>query len=279
MPMYKPSELMLFLESLGINPKKALSQNFLIDGNVIRKIIEIASVKEGDRVLEVGPGPGSLTEALLNQKAQVTAVEKDHVLALHLERFNQGFLKVVEQDILEFPLEQYFGNVGDQKVKVIANLPYHLTTPILVYLVQELRYFSSLTLMVQEEVARRFTARPGSKEYSSFTVFLNFYSDPVYSFKVKKNCFYPAPTVDSAIVHLKLKKPPAIDKPEKFFEMTRQAFEHRRKMLRSSLRELYQPDVVMNALKEIGCDPLSRPEQLSLDHFLSLYKILSKNPL
>ena len=175
MPIYKPTELMAFLGSLGINPKKALSQNVLIDGNIIRKIVQTANVQPQDTVLEIGPGPGSLTEALLDAGANVIAVEKDQTLAKALERFNQGSLKVFEQDILEFSFSDHLPKENSKKTKVIANLPYHLTTPILVFLIQENHYFSSLTLMVQEEVARRFTAKPGTKDYSSFTLFLNFF--------------------------------------------------------------------------------------------------------
>lgn len=276
MPMYKPSELMEFLAGLGINPKKALSQNFLIDGNVIRKIVETANVQKDDLVLEIGPGPGSLTEMLLERGANLIAVEKDQILAQQLQRLNNGNLHVFEQDILKFALDEHFSDRA--KAKVIANLPYHLTTPIIVYLIQKSQYFSSLTLMVQEEVARRFTAEAGSKDYSSFSVFLRFYTHPAYAFKVKKTCFYPVPSVDSAIVHLELKEPPKIQSPEKFFEMTRQAFEHRRKMLRGSLKELYSPENVTNALLKIGVDPLARPEQLTLEQFLALYQILSCSP-
>lgn len=272
--MYKPSELRLFLNELGIFPKKGLSQNFLIDGNIIRKIVATANVQPEDTVLEIGPGPGSLTQALLQTGARVLAVEKDAVLAHALTRLGSASqLKVVCDDILAFPLEK-LAQEGTNRLKVIANLPYHLTTPILVHLISQSHLFSSLTLMVQEEVARRFTAKPGHKDYSSFTVFLQFYSNPQYAFFVSRHCFYPAPKVDSAVVKLDLKEPPLVQNVESFFKMTRTAFEHRRKMLRVSLKPLCESQAISQALEEIGLNPLARPEELSLADFLKLHALL-----
>lgn len=280
MPIYKPSELLQFLNDLKINPKKALSQNFLIDGNIIRKIVSTADVKPNDVVLEIGPGPGSLTEGLLSAGATVLAVERDAILAKALERLkgSERKLQIFSQDILQFPLEEKLKEFlkKDQKAKLIANLPYHLTTPILAKIVPLNHLFSSLVIMVQDEVARRFTASPGTSDYSSFTLFLNFYCQPKYAFTVSKNCFFPMPKVQSAVVVLELKTPPKVSNQDKFFEMTRTAFEHRRKMLRASLRDLYPSDAIMEALEKIGCDPLSRPEQLPLDSFLSLFESLEE---
>jgi len=273
MPIYKPTELLDFLKDLGVNPKKALSQNFLIDGNIIRKIVKAADVTKDDTVLEIGPGPGSLTEALLETGAHVIAVEKDHVLAGALERLKSPDrrLDVFCADIMEFPVEQY---CKDKKLKVIANLPYNITTPIIAKLIPQTNHFSSLTLMVQDEVARRFTAKPSTSEYSSFTIFLNFYTNPRYSFGVSKNCFYPIPRVESAIVTLDLKEPSKVSSEEKFFKMTRTSFEHRRKMLRASLKELYPSDLVTKSLNDLNMNPLARPEELSLEQFIKLFEIM-----
>lgn len=271
--MYKPTDLHEFLQSLGISPKKGLSQNFLIDGNIIRKIVAAAHVTPGDLVLEIGPGPGSLTQALLEAGAHVIAVEMDTILAQALERFQtpDQRLKVVCQDIMKFDLESL---PKDKKIKVVANLPYHVTTPIVASLVQN-QCFDSIVVMVQDEVARRFVGRPGTKQYGSFTVFLRFYSDPEYSFTVSRNCFYPVPNVDSAIVSLKLKEHPYVTDVTKFFEMTRRAFQQRRKMLRSSLNEIYGQKNVMQALNNMGLDEKLRPEELSLEQFIQLFELLS----
>lgn len=238
MPVYKPTELHDFLTSLGIAPRKSLSQNFLIDGNILRKIVAASKVQAGDVVLEIGPGPGSLTEMLLDKGAKVIAVEKDEVLAQALTRLQTPgrHLEVHCQDIMEFSLEKHFEKGA--KAKVIANLPYHLTTPILAHIAPKKELFSSLTVMVQEEVGRRFVARPDTSEYGSFSVFLNFYTIPHYDFTVSRNCFYPVPKVESAVVTLNLKTPPSVSNITAFFKMTRTSFEHRRKMLRASLRDL-----------------------------------------
>lgn len=280
MPIYKPSELHLFLNQLGIFPKKGFSQNFLIDGNIIRKIVSVSEVQSDDVILEVGPGPGSLTQALLETGAHVIAVEKDTILAQALNRLQTPAqnLSVFCDDILTFPLEKEVSLLlkEGKKAKVIANLPYHLTTPIIVQLVPLREIFSSLTVMVQEEVARRFTAQPGTAEYSSFTIFLRFYTKAHYAFTVSQNCFYPAPKVNSAVVVLQLREPPltASNDVDTFFQMTRTAFEHRRKMLRASLKNLFPPQKVEEALKTMGQNPLARPETLSLEHFLQLHALL-----
>lgn len=273
MGLYKPSELFAFLESLGIEPKKRLSQNFLIDGNIIRKIVATAHVLPRDVVLEIGPGPGALTEALLACGATVIAVEKDPILADALQRLQKDDrLHVHNCDIMEFDAQSALKPfLTGKKAKLIANLPYHLTTPILERFISSHSIFSQLVVMVQEEVARRLTSPPGNRIYGSLTVFLNYYSRPHYAFRVSSSCFYPIPKVDSAVVALELKEPPRVADEARFFELTRTAFEQRRKMLRSSLRELYKAENVMQALEFLGKSPLARPEELSIDDFVALF--------
>jgi 16S rRNA (adenine1518-N6/adenine1519-N6)-dimethyltransferase len=274
MPIYKPTELMQFLDELGINPKKRLSQNFLIDGNIIRKIVREAQLQPGDPVIEIGPGPGSLTEALLSTEARVLAVEKDAVLAQALERLKNpsNHLDVFCEDILSFSLEEHLKS--DKKAQVIANLPYNITTPILIKLVPMHRWIKRIIVMVQEEVARRMTAKPGTKEYGSLTVFLNFYANVHYAFGVSGHCFFPVPDVQSAVVTLDLKEPPLVEDEAQFFKMTRTAFEHRRKMLRGSLRDLYPPAAIEAGLTMLQKSPLARPEELSTEEFLILFNHL-----
>jgi 16S rRNA (adenine1518-N6/adenine1519-N6)-dimethyltransferase len=278
MAIYKPSELLLFLEELGIHPKKALSQNFLIDGNIIRKIVSSADVQAGDVVVEIGPGPGSLTEELLKAGAHVIAVEKDPVLAKALSRLNDlgGSLQISNADILECSIDQLLAKQlkPGQKAKVIANLPYHITTPIVIKFLQFHHLISDIVIMIQEEVAQRFVGKPFTHQYGSITVFLNYFSSPKYLFKVSRNCFYPAPNVDSAIVQLRLRTPPSISDESKFFQMTRRAFEQRRKMLRGSLKDIYGSNSIEEALLSIGKTPKARPEELSLDEFIVLFEKL-----
>lgn len=261
MPLTNPTELLEFLRRLGVEPKKGLSQNFLIDGNIIRKILATAEIQKGDRVLEIGPGPGALTEALLGSGAQVLAVEKDRVYAEALKRFSE--VKVFEEDIRSFDLAQV-----EPHTKVVSNLPYHLTAPILTLLAPRSDLFSTVTVMVQEEVARRMTAKHKTKEYGSLTVFLNFYSKPRYAFKVSRHCFYPQPKVDSAVVRLDLKEAPPVD-AKAFFTFVHTAFQQRRKMVKTTLGQQVGP-----ILSELGENPQARPEELSLDTFLHIFKCM-----
>lgn len=280
--MYKPTDLHQHLQELNTGPKKRLSQNFLIDGNIVRKIVETAKVSSEDVVLEIGPGPGALTKALMEAGAIVIAVEKDQALASGLKKLQSPDqrLTVFSEDILEFPLGLRLKPFlkPEQKIKVISNLPYHLTTPILKHLIEgnDRDLFSHIVVMVQDEVARRFTASCGSPDYSSASVFLSFYTKPSYAFKVSNQCFFPTPKVQSAVVILELKEPPLKDKKDLFFKMTRTSFGHRRKMLRSSLSELYSPAKIMEALEAIGLKPTARPEELSLERFLQLFKLLNQ---
>lgn len=272
MPIYRPSELKSLLEQMGAHPKKRFSQNFLIDGNVIRKIADLADIKPGDEVVEIGPGPGALTEELLSRGARVIAIEKDTTWADSLSRL-EGDLTVIADDVLECNLELLVrGWLKGDKAKLVANLPYNITTPILTGIAPLASLFSDVIVMVQEEVARRFTSPPGSREYGSITLFLNFWSEVKYGFKVKNSSFYPSPKVDSALIQLKLKPAPLIQNQDKFFEMTRKAFGQRRKMLKVSLREILPASVLSEnqALLE------KRPEALSLQDFIVLYELISK---
>ena len=248
--MYRPSELREFLARiLGIRPKKGLSQNFLIDGNIIRKIVHFAHVKTEDLVIEIGPGPGALTRALIEAGAHVLAIEKDKTFAAHLPK--DPHLEVFHADFLKFPLEKHL----PKKAKIVANLPYNITSPILAKIVPLSEKIETITVMVQKEVAERMIAKPGSADYSSLSVFLNFYSTPVFGFTVSPNCFYPRPSVHSAVVQLKLHKAPDVPHDD-FFAMVRKAFQQRRKMLRASLK----------------VDDTRRPEELSLSDFLRLFE-------
>ncbi|MEZ5314896.1 MAG: 16S rRNA (adenine(1518)-N(6)/adenine(1519)-N(6))-dimethyltransferase RsmA [Chlamydiales bacterium] len=258
-------ELKAFFKLLKAHPKKRLSQNFLIDKNIVQKILSEALIVQGDYVLEIGSGLGILTKALVNQKADVVGVEIDSLFAPVLEQFP---ITVYYEDILVFPLSRL-----KRKGKVIGNLPYHITKPILTRLVPRKDCFTSLTIMVQEEVARRLTASPGTKDYGSLTVFLNFYSDLRYAFRVKRSSFYPIPKVDSAVVTLILKDPPNVNQ-EFFFRLVRTVFSQRRKMIKNTLRLLYDEEKVIKGLKEAKINPKARPEELSLKEFLSLFHAL-----
>lgn len=253
-----------FLQELGASPKKSLSQNFLIDANVVKKIVTSADIKEGDTILEIGAGPGALTEALLATGCRVIAIEKDDKFAQELRRFES--LEVFHGDVRDFPFENI------KSAKVVANLPYHLTAPIIGLLFDHFERFSTVTIMVQEEVARRIVAQAGTSDFSGFSLFVNFYSKPSYCFSVSNRCFFPVPKVQSAVVTLEIKKNlPEVDK-EGFFKVVKTAFQQKRKMLRGSLKSLFLSSKVENALKEIGKIGTERPEDLTLSQWLALYE-------
>ncbi len=280
MKISNPKELQKFLNEHGLAAKKSASQNFLIDGNIVRKIILEAELSSNDLVIEIGPGPGALTQDLLETGCRVVAIEKDSDLAPLLKRFDEEEkqLIIINQDFLKFPLEDFLREhlLSGKKAKVVANLPYHITTPILEKLVFLHELISDIVVMVQKEVAVRFVAEVGSKDYSSFTLFLQFFSKTKYCFTIEPSCFSPKPSVQSAVVHLKLRAPP-LKNSEPFFQMTRTAFGKRRKMMRASLKELFPSANIESSLEKLGLNPQIRPEELSLDQFLKLYEILSSS--
>lgn len=269
-----PSTLIAFLAENGLQAKKSASQNFLVDGNIVRKIVSLGNVTKDDLVLEIGPGPGALTEALIETGAEIWAVEKDPKLATLLRRLssNEEKLKIFTEDFLEFPLEELLKQTLSEgkKCKVIANLPYHITTPILTKLVPLHMYISDLIVMVQKEVAERCIAKEGTKDYSSLSLFLNFFTKMDYGFTVNSNCFYPKPTVQSAVVHFQLTPPPEVKDQVFLFKLIRTSFQQRRKMLKASLKTFFPSASIEAALSKQGLNPFSRPEELSLENFIAL---------
>jgi len=249
------SQLLTFLEKIGAAPLKRLSQNFLIDSGVIQRLVKLAAIEPGDKVLEIGPGAGAITEELLKMGAHVMAVEKDRLFAQHLPQ--HPHLEVHCADILEFPLEK-------KPWKVVSNLPFHITAPILGKIIP---LFQSFTLVVQKEVVDRISG----KEPSSLTIFLQFYTTFHSSFPVPASCFYPKPGVDSAVVRLNACTPPDID-PEVLFPIVRKAFQQRRKMLSSSLRNLGN---IAGILESLDISSKARPEELSLDEWVKFAKKIS----
>jgi|ERR1700722_8473935 len=276
MDIFKPSILQAFLKERGLHPKKGLSQNFLTDGNIIQKIVNTAAISKGDQVIEIGPGPGALTEALLEKGASVTAIEMDPLFARELHRLKtaKNHLEVICCDFLTFPLEDFFQK-HPGKFKIVANLPYHITTPILTLLLPLHTSIESLTVMVQKEFADRMIAKKRTPAYSSFTLFFEFYAKATEWFVVSPNCFYPRPKVHSTVVHCQLHTPPIHINIPAFFQLTRAAFGKRRKMLRTSLKEQYPVEKIEHALQNIGCPPTARPEELSLQEFILLFELLN----
>ncbi|MFZ0566189.1 MAG: 16S rRNA (adenine(1518)-N(6)/adenine(1519)-N(6))-dimethyltransferase RsmA [Chlamydiales bacterium] len=262
------SHLCHFLRSKKIHPKKSLSQNFLVDSNIINKIIEEAKVQKGDYILEIGPGVGAITQELVKKGAQVIVVEKDSVLAKTL--FHLEGVEVFEGDILEFPFEKL-----KRKAKIVSNLPFHVTAPILTRLVPRKDLFTSMTFIVQKEVAMRMIAPPNTANYGSLTLFLNFYASVRHAFGVSRHCFYPKPDIEASAVTLNLHEKPDVNSENEFFLLVRSAFQQRRKMIRNSLKKYHDSEAIAQALDKMGLDLKARAENLSLEAFLTLYRTLS----
>lgn len=267
MARFRPTELMHYLEEIGAKPKKGLSQNFLIDGNILNKIVALADLKPDDVVLEIGPGPGALTEKLLETGCQVVAIEKDDIFAKALALQNHARLQVIHSDVMDICFHE-LGKPFAKKVKIVANLPYNLTTPILYKILQAHQAVASACLMVQQEVAERFMAPSKTKLYGAINVAINYYAKARYGFFVSRNSFYPAPRVDSAVIHLALDKPFTAADDTLFFAMVDKAFSMRRKQLASSLREFFPPEKIQQALASLKLAPTTRPEELSIQEWV-----------
>lgn len=273
MSLYRPSDLLRYLQSIGVDPKKGLSQNFLIDGNIIRKIVKLADIQPDDYIVEIGSGPGALSEAIVETGAHLIAIEMDALLAKGLERLKN--CTIYQADILSFPLHETLLKAlpPGKKAKVVANLPYHITSPIMAKLLPLYDCLSAITVMVQEEVARRMVAPAKTKEYGHFSLFLSFFSKAEYGFKVSNRCFFPPPKVESAVVQLLINQP-LLENGENFFSFTRAIFNQKRKMITSSLKDHYKKEEVVATLEEMGFLATARPQDLSVLNFLSLYKKL-----
>ncbi len=275
MPLYRPSELHQVLKQYGSHAKKSLSQNFLIDGNVVRKIVHAIPYQPGESIFEIGPGPGALTEQLLTLPPSFyLAVEKDHQFAKHLtDTFgHQDNCSIIEGDVLKESWESLLCN---RHVHVVGNLPYQITSPILRKIAEHKQRVLSATVMVQEEVGRRITASCGGKDYGLLSIGMQFDFTTSYCFSVSNQCFMPPPKVQSCIIQLIPKKAPLdLSEREAFFSLTRLAFQNRRKALRSSLRKAHPTDKVEEVLKKMDKPPLTRPEELSLEEWVSFFRMV-----
>lgn len=279
--LFKPKRVSEILNKYNFRFSKTLGQNFLIDGNIVRKIVASADIKEVDNVLEIGPGIGTLTEELAFRAKKVLTIEIDKRLeGLLAETLPYENVKVIFEDFLKIDLRDLINQeFHNEKFKVVANLPYYITTPIIEKLIMAGDKLESLTIMVQKEVANRFTAKPSTKDYGSLSVFIQFFCKASYEFTVPKNVFMPKPNVDSAVVKLEIKDDlPLIDR-EEFFKLVRATFSKRRKTLVNSLTKSklkIEKEVVLKALAGAGISENARSESLSIEDFLVLYMNIQK---
>ena len=258
------------LKTFNLRASKRLGQNFLIDAEVVRKIIDAAEILPGEEVLEIGPGIGTLTQGLLEAGAKVTAVELDKKLPAVLEKTLAGYenFRLVQGDILKVDLE----NLMPQNYKVVANLPYYITTQILLTLLEKKLPITKIVTMVQREVAERMTAAPCSKIYGAMSVAVQFRSEVKIAFDVAPSSFLPRPEVTSSVVVCDIKKSPVQVADENFFiKVVRASFGQRRKTLSNSLVGAGFPrEKILQALDATGILPSRRAETLTLEEFAKL---------
>jgi 16S rRNA (adenine1518-N6/adenine1519-N6)-dimethyltransferase len=260
-----------FFFSENSYPNKRLGQNFIKDLRVIDRIIELAELSSEDEVLEIGPGLGALTLALTDNAGKVVAIEKDKKLVKHLSESFRDYTNVelVHQDALKVDFSSFYSG---KKIKVISNLPYSVSSPILFKLLQAREYFSCLILMLQLEVGERITACPGGKTYGSISVLLQTFMDITTEFRVHPAAFWPKPKVDSIVLKLvPLKVPRAAVSDEKLYEkVVRAAFSSRRKMIGNSLQSIMSRDSARESLELSGIDKTRRAETLTIEEFGAL---------
>ena len=269
------------LERHGFTFKKSFGQNFLTDTNILQKIVDTAEIDDRVNVIEIGPGIGALTEFLAERAAQVMAFEIDHrlvpILADTLRDFDN--VTVVNEDILKVDLAQHIQNFKnpDLPIKVVANLPYYITTPILMHLIESGIPFSEFVVMMQKEVADRISAQPNTKAYGSLSIAVQYYMTAKVAFIVPRTVFVPAPNVDSAILKMVRRPEPAVAVEDEsfFFKVSKASFTHRRKTLWNNLTGYFGKaeevkDKLTKALDQAGLSPSVRGEALSLAEFARL---------
>ena len=274
-----PQETIAILQKYQFNFQKKFGQNFLIDMHVLEKIMDAADVGSEDCVLEIGPGIGTMTQMLAERARRVIAVEIDNNLIPILQDTLQAYdnVKIIHNDILKLDLKQLVCEENDGKpIKVVANLPYYITTPIIMGLFEADVPLDSITVMVQREVADRMQSGPGSKDYGALSLAVQYYSEPELAANVPPNCFIPRPNVGSAVICLhRHTKPPVEVKDEKLmFRLIRASFNQRRKTMLNSLNnspELsFGKEQIGAALESIGLKSNIRGEALTLEQFAAL---------
>lgn len=278
-----PQNTIAVLQKYHFNFQKKYGQNFLIDTTVLEKIINAAEITEEDCVLEIGPGIGTMTQYLAERAREVVAVEIDKALIPILQETLSEYdnVTVVNEDILKVDIEKLVAEKnGGKPIKVVANLPYYITTPIIMGLFESHVPLNSITVMVQKEVADRMQVGPGTKDYGALSLAVQFYSEPKLVANVPPNCFIPRPNVGSAVIRLmRYAEPPvAVDDEKKMFTIIRASFNQRRKTLVNGLANAANLNIskeqIAQALEKMGISTAVRGETLTLEQFARLSNLL-----
>lgn len=275
-----PTNTIAILQKYNFNFQKKFGQNFLIDANILENIIMAADVKKEDCVLEIGPGIGTMTQYLCENAREVVAVEIDKKLIPILQEdtlSSYNNVSIINKDILKVDINAIVQEKnGGKPIKVVANLPYYITTPIIMGLFENHVPLESITIMVQKEVAQRMQVSPGTKDYGALSLAVQFYAEPKIMMSVPASCFMPRPNVDSAVIKLtRYEKPPVQVKDKKLmFDIIRAAFNQRRKTLVNSLSNAaalnLNKQAIVAALEAMGMPATVRGEALSLAQFAKL---------
>ncbi len=277
-PLIRPENTIAVIQKYGFDFQKKFGQNFLIDSHVLDKIMAAADIGPEDFVLEIGPGIGTMTQALAKQAGGVAAVEIDSHLVPILQETLAGYdnVTIINQDILKVDIkalaEQY--NEG-RPIKVVANLPYYITTPIVMGLLEGRAPVDSITVMVQKEVAVRMEAGPGTKDYGALSLAVQYYAEPYLAANVPPNCFIPRPKIGSAVIRLTLRRQPAVavEDEKLLFRLIRASFNQRRKTLVNSLYNgglPYTKEQLAEAIRGMDLPETVRGEALTLEQFGTL---------
>lgn len=284
MELTRPSVIKQIMEKYGFRFSKSLGQNFLIEKSVLERIIDGADITQTDSVLEIGPGIGTLTRYLAQNAAKVVSVEIDSSLLPILEETLSDLpnTAVVHGDVLKVDLKALIAERFDNiPPKVVANLPYYVTTPIVMKFLEEEIPVTDLVVMVQKEVADRMAAKPGGKDYGALSVAVQYFCEPEILFKVSTGCFMPAPTVESSVIRLRVLQNPKVQVISRklFFATVRGAFGKRRKTLLNALSDsglAFSKDQVKQVLAAAGIDPIRRAETLTIEEFAVLANAVAR---
>ncbi len=275
------SATMELVKKHGFKFTKSLGQNFLIDDNIVDKIVAGAGIGPGDKIIEVGPGIGTLTREMASRAEALMAVEIDKnlipILADTLGDYDN--VKIVNEDIIKADIRGLIDeNLGGGPVKLVANLPYYITTPIIMRFLEENINVTDIVVMVQKEVAERMNAQPGGKDFGALSVAVQYYCDTEIVAKVPRHLFVPQPNVDSIVIALRVRpeRKYKVDDEDLYFKVVKAAFGQRRKTLLNSISSMgnLAKDQVKEALEEAGIDPKRRGETLSLDEFAILSNVI-----
>lgn len=282
MKQSNPKTIQTLLKSNAIQIKKRFGQNFLIDDNVLNKIIDLAAINEEDLVIEIGPGLGSLTQYLVQKAKHVLAYEIDRDLINILkDTFKENAFTLIHDDVLNRDIDADIKalNISYKRVILVANLPYYITTPILMKCLEESKIIDTMVVMMQFEVAKRITALNNSKDYNALSIMVQYRAIANYGFKVPKNVFIPAPNVDSAVIRLDFTDHyinQVHDEPF-FIQFVKACFKQRRKTLLNNLSHFFSEDKtkIIDHLGRCGINPQVRAEMLPLERFIELANYFS----